>query len=289
MGKFIYYIIIIPLSRLPFAILYRISDFMYYMVYYILAYRKKVVLKNLKLSFPDLTIQEHKRIAKKFYRHLCDILVETIKVFSISEKEAKKRFNFSNPDILIPYAKKNQNILLVAGHYNNWEMGGIMANQLGAYHSNVLITPIKDPFLHKKFQASRARFGVSLIPKTALRKLLKSKTKIAQIIILLADQSPTYSRRVIRLKFLHQDTAVTLGPEWIARNYNYPVFWVSVRKIQRGHYRARFELITDTPQATNKGEITKKYTNLLQTQILEHPEYWLWTHRRWKLNKAYTV
>ncbi len=282
MSRVLYYLILLPLSRLPFFVLYRISDLLYFFVYYLPGYRKNIVFQNLAGAFPNKTAAERKRIAKAFYRHLCDLFVETIKVFGLSEREAKRRFVFTNPEILRPYALRGQNILLLSGHYNNWEMGGIMANLLGGFRFYVVITPIKDAFLNRKFQSSRAKFGVSLVPSSALRAILSSEGRRARALVLLADQSPTYSRRVLWSDFLGRRTAVNLGPERIAKKYNYPVFWVNVRKVKRGYYEASIELVSDQSAGSEDGQITKLHLECLEKQILAQPAYWLWTHRRWK-------
>ena len=282
MSRFLYYLIILPFSRLPLYVLYLLSNGIYYWLCYIIRYRKKVVLTNISNAFPAQSHQWHLHIARNFYRHLSDLFIESIKLFSLTKAEGIERFQFNNTAILAPYAQKGQDIILVAGHYANWELGGIMAHTINNYQSYVIINPLNDTFINKKFQSARARFGVKLVPRDKLHTALRAKHQKPKAYILLADQSPTYDKKVLWLDFLNQPTAVTLGPEILARRFGYPVFWVSVKQVERGRYEATLERITDQSSKTPPNEITLRHVQKLESLINENPAYWLWSHRRWK-------
>lgn len=285
MSRILYYLIIKPFSWLPFGVLYALSDVFYIILYKLIGYRKGVVGENLRHAFPNKTEKERGDIESKFYRHLCDVIVESIKVFSITQAQAKERFRFTNPEILSPYFKAEKNLIFIAGHYNNWELGGVMGDVLSGYQSTVIINELNDPFLNRKFQLSRGRFGVTLLPTGDIIKYIGQEHPKPYALIFLSDQSPTHSKRPLYIEFLNQKTPVSPGAEFFARRYNYPVLFSTVKKIKRGHYEATFHLLEDEPRQTSSGEITEKHVRLLEQQILEEPAYWLWSHRRWKLTR----
>ena len=208
MSRLLYYLIIKPLSLLPFGMLYVLSDVLYLILYRIIGYRRKVVSNNLSQSFPNKSPEELHRIESKFYKHLCDVIIESIKVFSITSAQAKKRFRFTNPEILTPYYEQGKNLIFIAGHYNNWELGGVMGDVLSGYQSTVIINKLNDPFLNKKFQTSRGRFGVILLPTSDIIRYIGQTHPRPYALIFLSDQSPTHSKKPIWLEFLNQRTPV---------------------------------------------------------------------------------
>lgn len=282
----VYYGVLIPLSLLPWRVLYLISTCFYLVLYYLIGYRKKVVHANLKNSFPNKDKDEIIRIQKEFYKHFCDLVVETIKTFSLSADEVKRRFKYTNVALLQEYEKKNKSIIAVIAHYGNWELGALsmslfMPNYacMGIYH------PLKDQFFDEKIIQSRSRFGLHLInPKGVLKFFEEYKNKLT-FTGFIGDQTPHNVRRCYWTTFLNQETPVYLGAEKYARDYNFPVFYGIVDKVKRGHYEVRFELIAENPKDLPPTEITERHTRLLEKQIMAKPEYWLWTHRRWKRKK----
>jgi KDO2-lipid IV(A) lauroyltransferase len=224
MSRIAYYFFIIPLSWLPYWILFRISDVLYYLIYYLIGFRKKVVFQNLTNSFPDKSSSEINQLAKKFYRHFCDLIVESVKLFSISEKELIKRCKFVNPDLLNHYYDRGQSIIIVAGHYNNWENFAKSCDLQMKHQAVGIYTPLTNAFMEKKFSASRTLYNVVLLPKRQVKTYFAENKDLLKAIIFGADQSPSgRTKRVHWMTFLNQDTAVMFGTEKYAKEYNYPV------------------------------------------------------------------
>jgi len=287
MSQIAYYFFIIPLSWLPYWILYRISDVLYNLIYYLIGFRKKVVFQNLNNSFPDKSKAEIRQIAKKFYSHFCDLIVESVKLFSISEEEIVRRSKFVNPELLNHYYDKGQSIIIVAGHYNNWENFAKNCDLQMKHQAVGIYTPLTNPFMEKKFSASRTLFDVVLLPKRQVKQYFAENKDLLKAVIFGADQSPSgRTKRVHWTTFLNQDTAVMFGTEKYAKEYNYPVIFAGVNKLKRGFYEIWFELLEENPQDTPHAEITEKHTRLLEKEILAQPEYYLWTHKRWKRKRG---
>ena len=284
MSALLYYLVLKPISLLPFWILYRISDFLYIILYKIIGYRVGVVNTNLTNSFPEKSPEEIKDIRNKFYHHLCDLIVESIKLFSISEKEVKKRIIFVNPEVTDAYFDKGQSIMIVGGHCNNWEytvVGGLYVS----HEMVALYSPLSNNFFEKKMKESRSRFGITLLSTRDAKAFFKDPPENPVMMIFGSDQSPSSSTNAYWTRFLNQDTAVLYGLEKYAKRLNYPVFYAEIRKVKRGCYEFSFELIEENPASTTYGEISEIHVRRLEKQILENPEYWLWTHKRWKREK----
>jgi KDO2-lipid IV(A) lauroyltransferase len=241
-----------------------------------------VVINNLKNSFPKKNKKEIKFIARKFYNHLSDIIIESIKLFSISQKQINRRFHLKNPQILQTYFDQGKDVILVGGHYNNWEILAVGINQIVPHDCVGIYTKLSDPFFDKKMKSSRSKFGLRMINTKEVSRYYNEKNKTPRMTIFGADQSPTYSKNVHWTNFLNQDTAVALGTERFAKKYNLPVIFCSIIKKERGIYTAELSVLTDTPQNTKDGEITELHTSTLEKQINTQPEFWLWTHKRWK-------
>ncbi len=279
----LYYSMIIPLSLLPFPVLHRISDLLYYLIYYIVRYRKEVVFTNLTNSFPGKNRDEITLIAKTFFRHLCDLIVESIKLFTISRDEVIARSKFVNPELLDAYFDRGQSIIIVAGHYNNWEMFAQSCNLQMKHQAVGIYTPLRNKFFDQKFQASRGRYGVVLLPKDDVKKYFENNRDRTMAVIFGADQSPSpKTKQVYWTSFLNQDTAVMFGTEKYAKQYNYPVIFARVHRTGRSRFAISFELLEQKPSDSPHGAITEKHTRLLEQQITETPAYYLWTHKRWK-------
>jgi KDO2-lipid IV(A) lauroyltransferase len=286
MSRVLYYVVLKPLSFLPLSILYYLSDVIFFLLYHVAGYRKAVVTKNLRNSFPDKSTAEIDVIRKAFFRHLCDVIIESIKLFSISEQELSMRFRVVNPKVLNDYYHQKRSIILVTGHYNNWEFAGISLNLLFLHQAIGIYSPLSDRFFNRKMAESRTKFGVQIITKAEVRDSFNTNRNKLTITVFGIDQSPTYSKRVHWTKFLHQDTAVHVGTELFAKKYDYPLVYIRIDKVKRGHYEARLELLHDNPKSTGSGEISDLHTRHLEKIIIERPEYWLWSHKRWKRQKT---
>jgi KDO2-lipid IV(A) lauroyltransferase len=282
-----YYLIILPISWLPFWLLYRLSDGLFYLLYYLIRYRKNIVCQNLTNSFPDKSRVEIEQIAKKFYRHFCDLIVEGLKMFSISENEVIRRSRHVNSDLLDQFYDKGQSVIIIIGHYNNWEMWGQACNSQMKHQAVAIYAPLRNKFYDKKFAQARGRNGMVLISKNWVKKYFVRHKEQGHVVIFVADQSPWPNTKIVHwMNFLNQDTPVMIGPERFAREYNYPIIFAGINKEKRGYYTISFELLEENPSVTTQGEITEKHTLRLEQQILAQPEYYLWTHRRWKRKRS---
>ena len=286
MSSIFYYLVIKPLSFLPFNVLYGISDVLFFLIYHATGYRRSVVHKNLANSFPDKSKEEIRRIEKAFFIHLCDIIVESVKLFSISLTDLRERFTIRNPEILDKYYNNGQSIILVGGHYNNWEYAAISLDLQVPHQAIGIYSPMSNKFFDKKFAESRTKYGVQIVPKSEVRQSFSRNANNLTMTIFGADQSPTYSKRVHWTTFLNQDTAVHVGTELFARIYKYPVFFIEVHKLKRGYYVADLVLLAERPQDFKSEELTKLHTAHLEKMIIEKPEFWLWSHKRWKRKKS---
>ena len=277
------------LSFLPLGFWYLVSDFSFLIIYYLLKYRVKVTRTNLKNSFPEKSEEALKEIERKFYRHLTNIMAETIKSFSISDKELKKRIKIENGELLENLFKKNISLIAVTGHFNNWEWAAMSLPFHSRYKAQGLYLPIKNESLNTLMQSSRARFGIDLIETTDLQEEMKRRSKLLTITGFIADQSPSNPLKAYWMNFLNQQTAVAFGTEKYARQYNLGVVFGKISRIKRGYYCLRYELVCEDPKDLPEGEITRKHTQMLEQLIRNHPERWLWSHRRWKLKQPENI
>jgi len=259
---------------------------MYLIVFKLIGYRKSVVYDNLKNSFPDITDEDIIAIQKKFFKHLCDVIMESIKLFSISESDLRERFKITNPEIFRKLYDQGRSIILVGGHYNNWEFPAMGLNLLSPYQAIGIYTPLRNKFFDEKFKVSRTKYGVEVIRKSDTpRSFIRNRHNLTMTIFG-ADQSPTYTKRVHWMNFLNQETAVFLGVESFSVKYNNPVVFIRIDKTKRGHYEGTLEVLSENPAATSPGQITELHTKYLEKIIREKPQHWLWSHKRWKRNKT---
>ncbi len=282
MSRILYYLVLKPVSLLPSPLLYALSDFLFVVLYRMVGYRKKVVRNNLKNAFPNKSKQERRIIEGKFYHHLFDLIVEGIRNFSISKEELLRRCPITNPEVFEQYAAQNKSLILVAGHYNNWEIAAMACGPQFPHHPIGIYTPIADPFMDKKAKASRSKYGLEMVSTKIVKKVFEQYQGQLTATMFGADQSPSNAGNAHWMTFLNQDTAVLWGTEKYAKEYDYPVIYGHIAKLRRGYYEMTFTTIEDHPTTTPVGYITEKHTRILEQHILEKPEYWLWTHRRWK-------
>ena len=281
MTKFFYYLLILPLSLLPYPLLYLLSDIFFLIMYRVIGYRKEVVFANLRNSFPNKSKQELKKIMSDFYRHLCDIIMESVKGFTISEKQLRKRLIIKNPEFSNYFADKGQSIIFVGGHYNNWE---ICAQAFALYSKHKCIgiyKPLSNAFINDQIYTSRSKYGMHLISMKQTKKSFEDGDE-PKAIVFGSDQNPANPKRAHWVQFLNQDTGVLFGVERYAKEYDWPVVFVSISKVKRGHYEVEYSLITDSPTEQPHGKITEDFTKRLEQDIINQPQYWLWSHKRWK-------
>lgn len=277
-----YYIFVIPLSLLPLPVLYFFTDFFFVLIITILPYRKKVIDQNLKRSFPDKSQQELNAIRRKFYHHFTNILAEGIKNLTISKASLKRRFTVRNQELMNELAQKGKNVLLVSGHYNNWEWLITSQAFLFPFEAYGIGMPLTSAFWDKKVNARRSRFGMKVIHAGNYKEALSAKTEQLKSVLVLSDQSPGDARKSFWTNFMNQNTAVLFGAEMMANELDYAVVYFTTHRIKRGYYEMELTLITDEPKSLNWGEITEQHVQLLEREIMAKPEFWLWSHKRWK-------
>jgi KDO2-lipid IV(A) lauroyltransferase len=269
------------LALLPCWLLYSISDGCFYIVYYLLRYRREVVASNLQKAFPKATKGARKRLAKAFYHYFCDLLVEHIKSLTISPTQVARRCIVENPGLWEEYYNRGISILLATGHQGNWEWAGYAMALQTRYTLAVVYQPLSNPYFNTLIARIRTRFGRRLISQAKVLRTLLAPRPYLQATALLADQAPP-TRQVHLLPFLHQSTYVDLGIGKLARRLNQPLFYVHITKIKRGYYALRGEMLCGSPSSTSAINITKSYIQCLEAAIKNQPATWLWSHNRWK-------
>ena len=278
----LYYFVIIPISLLPFRVLYLVSDGLYLVLYRMVGYRTKVVRMNMKNSFPEKSAEELQKIERLFYHHLCDVMVETFKSFTISRKQILRRVVVQNPELIDAYYDQGRSVVLGGGHYNNWEWLAIGMDPQIRHHTVGLYTPLTNTYFDHKMQSTRSKFGLNMVSTQSTGHYFEESIGQLNATIFGIDQSPRDPVKSFWTEFLHQDTPVAFGFEKYAKEYNYPALFCNIDKFKRGYYGIRFSLVTDQPQSAPLGSIIDTTTKLLEKEINALPQYWLWTHRRWK-------
>ena len=280
------YILVFPIlwaiSILPFRIFYMFSDLAYVLVYYVIGYRKKVVYDNLKLVFPDKTEKELLTIRKKFYKHMCDMFLEMIKTMSMSEKEMRKRFQITN----IPYVQeleKRKNIMVMASHYASWEWGIILQKDIEATAFGVY-KKIKNPYFDKLVRDIRAKYNSVLInTKETIPTVLGNHRKgIKALYGFVSDQSPKLDKNNHWVDFMNINVPAFTGAEMLSKKCDLAVCYFKIEKLKRGYYKATYVALAENPKDFNNFEITDLFLKEVEKQLYEAPEYYLWTHKRWK-------
>jgi Kdo2-lipid IVA lauroyltransferase/acyltransferase len=270
------------LARMPFAVIYFLADILYILVFYVIGYRKKVVFENLRHSFPEKSEVELKKIAQRFFRHFSDLILEIIKMAGIKEKDLRKRMAVKNAGLINRYFEQGKSLVVLTMHYCNWEWSGIFAvflkhKTLGVYK------PLHNKYFDAYLNRNRKRFGAGMVPSSVvLRKVIQARQENEPAFIWLAgDQTPPWFHK-FWMMFLNQETMFYPGPAAISRRFNYPVIFQKTVKIKRGFYETTFEVLIENPKNFSEEEIMKAYILKMEETISEHPEYYLWSHKRWK-------
>lgn len=278
-------VFIYPLSYLPMGALYLLSDFFCFLMKDVLHYRRSVIRSNLDRVFPDKTQSEKRKIEAEFYRHLCDLFIESLKSFTISEAEISRRFVMHDLDLLRAQYAKGQHAVLVLGHYNNWEWAALSSSLDMPGRMVTVYKPIGNPYFDRLVRKSRSRFSMQLV---AVRDVWKYYTELGDHTIancFVFDQAPSNPRKAFWLDFFGQDTPVLTGAERYAKEYDQAVIFARIHKVRRGYYEANLELVTDRPGNYTEGELTRDCLRRLEDQIRKEPRYWLWSHKRWKYSR----
>ena len=286
--QFIVFILAYPIlwviSILPMRALYVISDMSYLFLYYIIGYRKKVVRNNLELCFPKKNKRELRDLEKKSFRHFTDVFMEFVKSFSITEKELSQRLTLTNPEILDKYFDANKSVVFISGHYANWEWVPFIVESRLNYHLNVVYKKLANKHFDKLVRRTRKKFGVSVFSTNdfypeILRNIKNNKIGAYGFI---ADQSPKWNKVKYWGNFMDIEIPVITGPESIAKKLDLPVFYFKTERVRRGVYECSFVLLEENPKHAAPFELTDKSTKELEKQIRKAPEFYFWTHKRFK-------
>lgn len=287
MTNFIIYILVYPIvwlfSILPFKVLYIISDGVYALIYYVIGYRKKVVLNNLNLAFPENSLKENIKLSKQFYHHFVDIFIEMIKSFTVSKEEVYKRYKFPNIQFFDDLYKDGKSVILVGSHYANWEW--IMSlDSFIDYKGYAAYTKVSNPYFNNKVLKSRAKFGTNLIQTAKVVGEIQHNqiNKIQAMYGLLSDQSPQLKKTFYWREFLGVKVPIHTGAEMLAKRFNMNMVFMDVKKIKRGYYETTFSLITNDAKKYPDYALTDIFLDKVEQQIKNQPEYYFWTHRRFK-------
>lgn len=285
--QFIIYILIYPIlwliSILPFPIFYAFSDVVCFLVYRIIGYRKKTVRYNIALALPHLSIKEQRAVERKFYSHLCDLFLEMIKTLTLSKEGIQKHFVFTNIDLYHEYEAKNKSIVILYGHYASWEWStsiGLYAKfrGIGVYKK------IKNKYFDKLVQHIRSRYNAELVDtKNTIRVVTENQRKgLKAVYGFISDQNPKPHKALLWDHFMGYTVPIQTGGEVLARKLDMNIIYLKIEKIARGKYEATFVPLCDEVKETPEFEITKRFLREVEKQILEKPEYYFWTHKRWK-------
>jgi KDO2-lipid IV(A) lauroyltransferase len=291
MNKVAYYLIlpfIYGVAFLPFSLLYVVSDFLRFVLFQGIGYRKKVVLENLKNAFPQKTEPEIQTIANKFYIYFCDLVVESLKTLTITSKDLKQHVSFQDLSLFERYYKQKQSIIVVMGHYGNWELCGARFALENLHQLFIIYHPLSNKYFNQLAYRMRTRLGNGLYSmQETLRGMIKNKDKCTATAFI-ADQSPA-PETAYWTNFLSQDTPFFTGMAKIAKKMNYPVVYVRIRREKRGKYHVESELLIENPSTISENDITELYVKRLEKDITKQPEIWLWTHRRWKHKRNQSI
>ena len=277
---YLLYPFIYLIASLPFWALYGVSNF-FYLILNISGYRKEVVLNNLRNSFPEKLDSEIEFIKKRYFKYLCDLILETLKTIRMTEKQARERCVFHNPEWLNEFYEHKQSIIIVMGHYGNWEWAGPSFTLNTNYQLVVIYRPLSNIYFEKMMSGMRTKFGTRITPvNNTLRDMVSNRSQITATAFI-ADQTAS-PENAYWTTFMNQDTAVFTGPEKLAKKFNYPIVYMNVKRIKRGYYEITPELLFKNSKETADNEILEVFTKRLEKEITIEPSTWLWSHKRWK-------
>lgn len=288
--QFLIYILIYPflwlISMLPFPLLYAFSDFIYLILYYVIGYRKKTVRENLAMAFPNLSEKERLIIEKKSFHHLCDMFLEMAKTMTISEKEINKRFKYTNLDVYLDLEKKGKSIALMCAHYASYEWVLSMNNHI-TFKGYGIYKKIANPYFDKLVKDIRAKFKAYLITTKETKPTIEQNAinKVLGLYGFASDQTPRRSDNLYWYTFMGIETPIHFGAEMLAKRYNMNVINLNVTKVKRGYYEATFEVLSEDVKTVPNYKISEMFMQRVEQQIYKAPEFYLWTHKRWKHKK----
>lgn len=283
---FLFMGIVLFFRIIPFRIVYIISDGVYFLLYKIVRYRKSVIRKNIEYIFPEKSIREKKEIERKFYKNLTDLILESLKGYTISEKEILKRFSVSNPEILDKYHSQGISVIIALAHQGNWEFATASIVKDFKHKAVVLYKPLSNKYIDAYVYKQRIRFGLELLAIFNTAAYFNKKSEQAKAFFMIADQySPSKKRK--NTIFFGKETVFLHGPETYSKKYKLPVIYMEIEKVKRGHYSATLSVLEEKPAKLKEGELTQRYALKLEESIKKHPDTWMWSHKRWKNKNIY--
>jgi len=286
MDKLVYYTtypLLWLVSLLPFPLLYGLSNLLYYLLFYVVGYRKRVVYQNLKLAFPEKTERERKFIARKFYRHLADIFMEMIKGFTVTRKQLLHRMVYTNLELLRELEQRYSTLFIMQAHYASWEWT-LTLNNYVEHQGYAIYQPIANKYFDRTIRRSREKLGAELLSIHRTREIMQinSEECTQSIYGVVSDQSPTLHRAAYWGDFFGIRVPIHIGAEKLAKKWGIPVVFIRVNRIRRGYYEATFELLSEDPRSIPDFELSERFMNKVEEAIRERPELYFWTHKRWK-------
>ena len=273
------------ISYLPLPVLYKLSDFLFVLIYYLFRYRYQVVRSNMLNSFPEKNEAEVALLVKQFYKNFCDYIVETIKAITISAEELERRVKFKDLQAMEGYLSKGTSVLALTSHQFNWEWLLLACSQRLSGQLNPVYKMLSSKYFDALMLRIRSRFGCQPVEMQQTLSKIFSQRKSTNVYGFLADQTPLPDADIYWSKFLGQDAAFFTGTERIAYLTKYPVVFIGIRRIKRGYYELNFERIAEPPYFKKDHAILDRYIARMEDQIRKSPSGWLWSHRRWKLTK----
>jgi KDO2-lipid IV(A) lauroyltransferase len=273
------------LSRIPMPALYAFAGFLYFLAYYVVRHRQRVIHEQLATVFPDLSAAERTRIHKQFLRNFCDVLVEVLKSVSMTEDQMRARVRILNLEAAEGFLGAGQSVMFVTSHLCNWEwlLHGVTV-QLG-HPVDAAYKPLHDRWAERLMLGLRSRFGARLIPAKELLADFLRRRGIVRALAMNADQAPVSTDQRYWTKFLGQDTAFYIGAEQIARATRLPIIYLGMRRLRRGHYEVELRQLWDGRERTEPNQVTERYARACEIDVLKNPADWLWSYRRWRLKK----
>ena len=275
------------LSIHPYWLLYLKSDCYYFLVYHLLRYRRKVVRQNLLNSFPDKDAKEIKRIERRFYQNLCDLFVEAPKMLRMKSNGYQSRITYTNPELVKQLYEQGKNVFYAIPHSGNWEWFGKMIPELTQHKSLAVYKRVENPVFEQLMLYIRTCGStLEMVESNSVLRRLAQLRDSQTAVLMMADQTSHGLAQDYWTEFLHQDTGFLDGGEMLAKKFDYPVYYVHITRLKRGYYEARILPITKDPKSMAENAITEQFARMLEANIKESPELWLWTHNRWKWKRS---
>ena len=267
--------------------MYLLSDILYFIAYHLAGYRRRVVRENLATCFPDKSKHERRKIERQYYRHMCDLLIEGAYNLFASPEAIKRRYRLTNRQLVDRYYEQGRTVVLMSAHYGNWEYMVSSLNMQLLHHGIGVGKPLDDKSVASFITRRRTRYGTQVVDQSDVRQHVAfyDRYHVPCALMMLSDQSPSNPHKSYWTQFLGRDTAFLYGAEYFARKYNYPVLYYSVRKVKRGYYEVTFSPLCERPEEVPQYTIVERYVRRLEQEIQAAPQYWLWSHRRWKLTR----